>query len=69
MHATEQAARVQLRLAEILPGSLPAVKYDVVVELPASGSCCGGGGHGHPQKAVAVDSEELQVTGRCCHDS
>jgi hypothetical protein len=23
--------------------------HDVVVELPAQGTCCGGGGHGHGQ--------------------
>ncbi|RYV49700.1 antibiotic biosynthesis monooxygenase family protein [Pengzhenrongella frigida] len=69
MHATEQATRVQLRLAEIVTDWPPAAKFEVVVELPASGSCCGGGGHGHPQKVVAGESAELQVAGRCCHDS
>jgi len=69
MHATEQATRVQLRLAEILTASPSAAKYEVVAELPASGSCCGGRGHGHPQKTAAVESAGLQVAGRCCHDS
>ncbi|WP_407343443.1 antibiotic biosynthesis monooxygenase family protein [Pengzhenrongella phosphoraccumulans] len=69
MHATEQATRVQARLAEILTASPRAAKYEVVAELPASGSCCGGGGHGHPQKAAAVERAGLQVAGRCCHDS
>ena len=69
MHTTEQTTRVQARLAEILTGRPQAAKYEVVVELLASGSCCGGGGHGHPQKAVAVDGAGLQVAGRCCQDS
>lgn len=69
MHTTEQASRVQARLAEILIDGPRATRCEVVVELPASGSCCGGGGHGHPQKAVAVDSAGLQVASRCCHDS
>lgn len=69
MHTTEQATRVQARLAEILTSRPQAANYEVVVELTASGSCCGGGGHGHPQKAVAVDSAGPQVAGRCCHDS
>lgn len=68
MHATDQAARVQARLAEIVTDGPWAAKYEVVVEFSASGACCGGGhGHGQPQKPVAVDSAGLQVAGRCCH--
>jgi heme-degrading monooxygenase HmoA len=68
MHTTDQATRVQLRLAEILTDWPQAAQYEVVVELPASGSCCGGGGHGHPQEAVAEAGAGLQVAGRCCQD-
>ncbi|MGV8965833.1 MAG: antibiotic biosynthesis monooxygenase family protein [Cellulomonas sp.] len=70
MHASDQAARVQARLEEILADKPQVAAYDVVVASLAAGSCCGGGGgHGRAQEAVAVEHVELQIAGRCCQDA
>jgi len=72
MHTTEVASQVHLRLGEILNDGPRATKYEVIVDLSTSGSCCGGrgghhGGHGGHRRAAAADSAEPQVAGGCCH--
>lgn len=63
MHTTEAASQVHARLGEILEGEPVATKYEVVVDLAKSGSCCGGGGgqSGHDQSAGITT--EMQVVG------
>jgi len=63
MHTTEAASQVHARLGEILEGEPVATKYEVVVDLAKSGSCCGGGGgqSGHDQSAEITT--EMQVVG------
>ena len=70
MSATEVASRVGAVLQELLLDGLAATMYEVVAELPSSGSCCGGeGGHGgqsgHDLALVGV-GDEAQVAGSCC---
>jgi heme-degrading monooxygenase HmoA len=70
MHATEAAARVHARLAEVNIDEPLATKYEVVVDFAKSEACCGGaGGHGDQgalgRTGVGV-SAGLQVTGVCC---
>ena len=41
MHTTAVASRVHARLAGVLDHEPAATKYEVVVDLARSGSCCG----------------------------
>ena len=66
MHLTEVASLVNARLGQVLHGEPVATKYEVVADLAKSGSCCGGGGHGGHDRAVADGRVELQVAGGCC---
>src|ERR1035437_1668865 len=47
MHTTAVASRVHARLAGVLDHEPAATKYEVVVDLARSGSCCGSR-DGHP---------------------
>ncbi|MFZ5871704.1 MAG: antibiotic biosynthesis monooxygenase family protein [Actinomycetota bacterium] len=51
MHSSEAAAQIHERLAEILDEGPRATRYEVVAQLAAPRSCCGG--HRH---AVAADA-------------
>lgn len=46
MHTSDVASQVHARLGEILDEEPRATKYDVIVELSTTQSCCGGGGDG-----------------------
>lgn len=73
MHATDVASRVQAHLREVLGAEPAATKYEVVVDLVKSGSCCGGGSHaddgehGGPDRDAVGVGAELQAAGGCCH--
>ena len=47
MHTTEASSQVHARLGEILDDGPRATKYEVIVDLSTSRSCCGGGGGLH----------------------
>lgn len=70
MHTTEVASRVHAELGEIIHGEPLATKYEVVLDLAKSGSCCGGGGghggQGMHDPASAGAGVELRVAGGCC---
>jgi heme-degrading monooxygenase HmoA len=69
MHATEAAARVHARLAEVITGQPQATKYEVVVDFTKAEPCCGGGGqgdHGAHRRASVGVSAGLQMAGGCC---
>jgi len=60
---------VHARLTDVVGDEPVATKYDVVVDLATSGSCCGGGGHGSQRgnNEAAVDAGvEQRVAGGCC---
>ena len=65
MHSAESVAKVHERLGQILNDAPQATKYDVVVDYPTSGPCCGGdpgaGGHG--------GSPQARVPGGCCQQA
>jgi heme-degrading monooxygenase HmoA len=70
MHATEAAARVHARLAEVIIDEPRAKKYQVVVDFAKAEACCGGsGGHGDQgalgRTGVGIGGG-LQVAGGCC---
>lgn len=69
MHTTEVATLVHARLADIVSDQPQATTFEVIVDLPTSGSCCGGtGGHGqHGQKRAAVDVS-IDTDG-CCKEA
>jgi len=72
MHATGVAARVQSRLAKILAEVPQATKYEVVADLPAGGSCCGGHGgegRGSGHHTSSVSLLEAPASGGCCRDA
>jgi len=70
MHATEVAAHVHAKLAELLLEGPGATMYEVVMDLAKSGSCCGGtSGHGGQHRhdlALVGASTEAKVAGGCC---
>jgi len=70
MHATEAAARVHARLAEVIIDEPRAKKYEVVVDFAKSEACCGGGGGHGDQGALGRTGVGigggLQVAGGCC---
>lgn len=66
MHLTDVASLVHTRLGQVLDGEPTATNYEVVADFAKSGSCCGGGGHGGHDRAVAGGRAELQVAGGCC---
>lgn len=68
MHTTEVASRVHARLGELLVDEPRATKYEVVVDLAKTTSCCGGHGRqdGHGQMGASGVGPRLQVAGGCC---
>ena len=68
MHTTEVASRVHARLGELLGDEPRATKYEVVVDLAKTTSCCGGHGRqdGHGQMGASGVGPRLQVAGGCC---
>ena len=72
MHLTEVASLVHARLADVVGDEPVATKYEVVVDLATSGSCCGAGGHGSQRghnEGAAGAGVELRVAGGCCQEA
>jgi len=71
MHLTEVASLVHARLTDLVGDEPVATKYEVVVDLATSGSCCGAGhgsqrGHNEGAAGAVV---ELRVAGGCCQEA
>lgn len=65
MHAAEPVTMIHERLAQILNDAPQATKFEVVVDYPTSGQCCGGGAG-----AVSHEANLLApASGGCCHEA
>ena len=64
MHASEAVSMIHAGLGSILSNGPQATQYDVVVDFPISGGCCGGS-----QAPSGHDAPTAQATGGCCQKS
>lgn len=62
MHTAGPVSKIHEQLGEILDDTAEATKYDVVVDYPASGGCCGG----RPGASSHEDAPQAPVSGGCC---
>ena len=62
MHTAGPVSKIHEQLGEILDDTAEATKYDVVVDYPASGGCCGG----RPGASSHEDAPQTPVSGGCC---
>lgn len=63
MHTAEPVSKIHERLGQIVDDGPEATKYDVVVDYPTSGGCCGGGAGAGSHEAAP----QARVSGGCCH--
>ncbi len=64
MHASEAVSMIHAGLGSILSNGPQATQYDVVVDFPISGGCCGGS-----QASSGHEAPTAQATGGCCQKS
>lgn len=63
MHTAEPVSNIHERLGQIVSDGPDATKYDVVVDFPASGGCCGGGAEAGSHEAAPL----ALASDGCCH--
>ncbi len=62
MHSAGPVSKIHEQLGEILDETAEATKYDVVVDYPTSGGCCGGGSGAASHEAAP----QARASSGCC---